>query len=94
MREERANLVDALHHFNGMSYATTMNGESLYAQDFTKPTAFVMGNEGAGLSLKTSAACSKNISIPMTQNRLSSVESLNAAAATAICLFERKRQNT
>lgn len=91
---ERTNLVDELQNFDGISYATTMNGESLYVQDLTKPTAFVMGNEGAGLSSKTSAACSKNISIPMAQNRLTSVESLNAAAATAICLFERKRQNS
>jgi len=90
---ERANLVAELQNFDGASYATTMHGESLYVQDLTQPTAFVMGNEGAGLSAKTSAACTKNISIPMAQSRLASVESLNAAAATAICLFERKRQN-
>lgn len=90
---ERANLVTELQIFEGLSYATTMNGESLYSQDLTKATAFVMGNEGAGLSSKTSVVCTKKISIPMAKSRLASVESLNAAAAAAICLFEHKRQN-
>jgi TrmH family RNA methyltransferase len=69
-----------------------MNGESLYDQDLSQATAFVMGNEGTGLREKTIAGCTKRISIPMHQSNDLAVESLNAAAATAICLFERKRQ--
>lgn len=86
---ERANLIAELQNFKGLSYATVMDGESLYAQDLTQATAFVMGNEGAGLRKQTIAATSKKISIPMQAN---SVESLNAGAATAVCLFERVRQ--
>lgn len=86
---ERADLIRELEHFAGMSYATAMDGESLYLQDLTGPTAFVIGNEGSGLSAHTLAAARKKIHIPMAEN---SVESLNAAAATAICLFECKRQ--
>ncbi len=86
---ERADLVRALQVFQGNSYATTMQGESLYRQDLTQATAFVMGNEGAGLRKQTIAATTKNICIPMQNN---SVESLNAGAATAVCLFERARQ--
>jgi len=66
-----------------------MHGESLYMQDLTQPTAFVIGNEGAGLRKQTIAAATKAITIPMAE---SSVESLNAGAAAAVCLFERMRQ--
>lgn len=86
---ERANLLVELQNFKGISFATSMDGESLYQQDLTQATAFVMGNEGKGLRTQTIAAASKTISIPMRQG---SVESLNAGAATAICLFERTRQ--
>lgn len=91
---ENADLSTQLQAFNGTSYATTMQGESLYSQDLSHACAFVMGNEGAGLSMKTIEACSKLISIPMNQSNNRAVESLNAAAATAICLFERMRQMT
>jgi TrmH family RNA methyltransferase len=89
---ERANLIKELENFNGKSYATTMQGESLYAQDLTQATAFVIGNEGAGLRKQTVAATTKSITIPMAESQFGSVESLNAGAAAAICLFERKRQ--
>jgi TrmH family RNA methyltransferase len=49
---------------------------------------FVVGAEGAGLSPAALAACTEHITIPLA----SGVESLNVAAAAAICLFERKRQ--
>jgi len=86
---ERADLIAELENFQGDSYAATMIGESVYAQDLTHPTAFVIGNEGAGLRKQTIAAATKAITIPMADH---SVESLNAGAAAAICLFERKRQ--
>ena len=85
---EGVDMVSALQNFSGNSYATTMHGESLYAQDLSKACAFVIGNEGAGLSAKTLQAASRQISIPMHKN----LESLNAAAAAAVCLFERARQ--
>lgn len=85
---EGTDIVKVLNGFNGNSYATTLAGESLYAHDLTKPTAFVIGNEGAGLSRETINAASYEVSIPMHEK----LDSLNAAAAAAICLFERKRQ--
>ena len=85
---EGIDMVNALHNFAGNTFATTMHGESLYAQDLSQPSAFVIGNEGAGLSAKTLQAASHQISIPMHKN----LESLNAAAAAAVCLFERARQ--
>ena len=85
---EGADLLDAMQNFAGCTYATTMEGASLYAQDLTKPSAFIIGNEGAGLSSKLLNAANQKISIPMHQH----LESLNAGAATAVCLFERVRQ--
>lgn len=85
---EGADLLEIMQSFAGNTYATTMHGQSLYAQDLSKPTAFIIGNEGAGLSAKIISAARQQVSIPMH----ASLESLNAGAATAICLFERVRQ--
>ena len=89
---ERVDLIKALQEFDGNSYATAMQGESLYAQNLSGPSAFVIGNEGAGLRKQTIEAATKRITIPMANNGLGSVESLNAGAAAAVCLFERMRQ--
>ncbi len=89
---ERADLMSELQNFQGNSYATTMQGESLYEQNLTQATAFVIGNEGSGLRKQTIAASTKSITIPMAGNDFGAIESLNAAAAAAVCLFERKRQ--
>ena len=62
--------------------------QSLYATDLTGPVAFLFGNEGAGLSSALLAKASCQVTIPMP----GPVESLNVAAAAAICLFERVRQ--
>ncbi len=85
---ESADIVSVLKTFSGASYATTLSGSSLYEQDLTKACAFVIGNEGAGLSQDTVQIATQQVCIPMHTQ----LESLNAAAATAICLFERKRQ--
>lgn len=85
---EQADLLGLVKAFDGKSLATAMHGESLYAQDLKQQVAFVMGNEGAGVSDALLRACSKQVHIPNSGK----VESLNAAAATAICLFERMRQ--
>lgn len=86
---ERVDCLMVLEGFSGNSYATCLQGESLYAQNLIQPTLFVVGNEGAGLREKTMAAATKKITIPMA---VDSVESLNVAAAVAVCLFERVRQ--
>ncbi len=52
------------------------------SEKYTKPTAFVLGNEGSGLREKTKEVCDDLISIPIH----SRCESLNAAAATAVVL--------
>jgi|SRR5450830_556455 len=85
---ERVDLLTATSDFAGQTLATALAGESLYTFDLTQPTAFLVGNEGAGLSPGLMERATKRISIPMSSN----MESLNAAAAASICLFERLRQ--
>ena len=85
---ENADLQQFTSGFAGDTLATNLHGESLYSMDLTKPVAFVIGNEGAGLSDTMLTAATHRVTIPISAQ----VESLNAAAATAICLFERQRQ--
>lgn len=60
----------------------------MFAADLAGQVAFVFGNEGAGLSPELAAAAHQVVSIPMP----GPAESLNIAAAAAVCLFERVRQ--
>lgn len=62
---------------------------SLYEETFTKPTVFVLGNEGSGLRAKTSEVCDSLLSIPIHPR----CESLNAAAATAVVLSHWSKQH-
>lgn len=85
---ERTDLHATVAGFNGMTLAACLQGESLYGIDLRGPVAFMIGNEGAGLRQALIDAASKRFTIPMP----GAVESLNAAAAAAVCLFERVRQ--
>ena len=70
-------------------YATHPAGtESYYDMDYSTATGFMIGNEGRGLSDELSKAADERITIPM-EGRL---ESLNAAMATGILLYEGYRQ--
>jgi TrmH family RNA methyltransferase len=87
--EERADLVEKTVSFRGMSIATSLGADkTLYHLDLTGAVMFLIGNEGAGLSPELQQAATERVIIPMP----GSVESLNAAAASAICFFERVRQ--
>lgn len=87
---EKADLITMSTEFGGTLLAASLKGESLYSMKLTGPIAFVFGNEGAGLTDEMLNASTHRVRIPMPGN----VESLNAAAAAAVCLFERVRQNT
>lgn len=86
---ERQDLTPALADFRGMVLATVAHGgNSLYALDLRGPVAWLVGNEGNGLSEASAALATHQVRIPLNPR----IESLNVAAATAICLFERVRQ--
>ena len=55
--------------------------------NFEKDDCIVLGNEGNGISEKVLALCDKKIIIPMQQN----AESLNAAAAAAVLIWEKQK---
>ena len=57
--------------------------------DFNRPTLILLGNEGAGLSEELINLAQEKVKIPL----MSGVESLNVAIATALILYEAKRQH-
>jgi TrmH family RNA methyltransferase len=86
---ERQDLLSAAKEFHGALLATSLQAtRGLYQCDLRGSVAFMVGNEGAGLSSELSGCATQTITIPMPGR----VESLNAAAATAVCLFEVVRQ--
>ncbi len=86
---ERADLPAVALAFACTVYSTALDvPRSLYELDLRGEVAFAFGNEGAGLSAELCQAARESVRIPMP----GSMESLNAAAALAVCLFERVRQ--
>ena len=84
-----ADLCAVAKTFPGVVYATSPGvPQSLFDVDLTDAVAFAFGNEGSGLTPALQAVIAHVISIPMPGQ----MESLNAAAALAVCLFERVRQ--
>lgn len=87
--ETGVNLPDWLRHFDGQTAALAPGAATdLYALDCTGSVAFVVGNEGAGIAAEVLAAARTRVEIPMRGR----VESLNAAVAAGIALFEAARQ--
>jgi len=62
--------------------------QSLFEAHLRAPAIWLLGNEGEGLSDEIGADVRRWISIPQAPG----VESLNVAAAAAVCLFEQRRQ--
>ena len=70
-------------------YAAHLKGTMCYDEpDYKKPTAFMIGNEGNGLSDELSACADTYIKIPMEGQ----VESLNAAISATLLMYETNRQ--
>ena len=70
-------------------FAADLSGKNTYDhEDYTQGTAFLIGNEGKGLTKEASACADVRIRIPMAGR----VESLNAAMAAGILMYEAARQ--
>ena len=70
-------------------YAAHLKGTDNYnVKDYTQPTAFMIGNEGNGLTDKLTDKADELVRIPMQGK----VESLNAAIACTILTYEAVRQ--
>lgn len=87
---EHAAIGSLLAGYRGQIVATRPDaGHSLFDSDLRGPLAWLFGNEGAGLSPQVAALATREVRIPMP----GAAESLNVAAAAAVCLFEQVRQN-
>jgi TrmH family RNA methyltransferase len=83
--------ADAFRASGGRVVATaSRDGIDLFRAPLEGRLAIAIGNEGAGLSPALASAADVAVTIPMPGG----FESLNAAAACAVCLFECVRRRT
>lgn len=68
--------------------ATLQNSTPYHTQNYTNPTALVVGTEATGLTDAWRNAATQNIIIPMQGE----IDSMNVSVAAAILIFEAKRQ--
>lgn len=81
--------ISALKKEGYQIIATTAHSRSSYLDpDYMKPTAFLIGQEGSGLSEEVLRSADKKVFIPMKKG----VESLNAAVSASILIYEAFRQ--
>lgn len=89
--EDLREVVKKLHAHEIHTYAAHLKGETYYDSfTFTEPTAFLIGNEGNGLTRELADCAESYLKIPMEGQ----VESLNAAVATALLVYEAHRQRS
>ena len=70
-------------------YAAHLKGKNTYdGEDYRKPSGFLIGNEGNGLTEEAADSATDYIRIPMGGQ----LESLNAAVAAAVLMYEANRQ--
>ena len=87
--QDMAQAIKRLKRADIAVYAAHLKGEQYYdAFDYTKGCAFLIGNEGNGLKEETALLADTYVKIPMAGQ----VESLNAAIATTLFMYEAARQ--
>ena len=87
--EAKADLSAALNAFEGSLVCTVpQGGMPIEEADLSGPLGWLFGGEGRGLSEETLRNVPLRVSIPMAAGS----ESLNVAAAAAICLYETFRR--
>lgn len=88
------NLVRAIERLKADGFwAVGLAGEaeaSIYETALPEPIVWVAGGEAGGLRALTAEHCDLQVSIPMA----GAMESLNVSVATAIALFETRRQRS
>ncbi|OKH14620.1 TrmH family RNA methyltransferase [[Limnothrix rosea] IAM M-220] len=85
-----AGQIKAYRQQGVQAIATLPNAtKTFWDVDWTRPSLILLGNEGAGLSPEIAALADEQVTIPMVKG----VESLNAAIACALLLYEAQRQN-
>lgn len=84
-------ILNALSESGRTVYAATLGKEAVLLGNkaLSSKDCIVVGNEGHGLSAETIKACDHNIMIPMEIG----AESLNAAVAASVCMWEQFGRN-
>lgn len=86
---EATDLSAMIDRFGGRIVCTvTRKGTPLHELDLSGRIGWIFGSEGRGVSEPLAAKAALRATIPIS----SGAESLNVAAAAAICLYETKRQ--
>ena len=86
---EGVDLVAWARDYEGNVVATVATGgRAVFEADLRDRVALVLGNEGAGISPELLAVAPIHVTVPMPGG----FESLNVAAAAAVCLYECLRQ--
>jgi 23S rRNA (guanosine2251-2'-O)-methyltransferase len=84
-----AQTLEKIKESNVWVIGTSGDGQqTIYDTSINQRLALVMGSEGKGMRRLTREACDELVSIPMQ----GAVESLNISVATAVCLYEIRRQ--
>ena len=84
-----AEIIHFLKEKNIAMYcATLQNSNGYHLENYTTPTALVVGTEATGLTQEWRDAATQNIIIPMQGE----IDSMNVSVAAAILIFEAKRQ--
>ena len=87
--DDLCGMINMLREHGIGVYAAHLDGVKYYDEyDYRRGTAFLVGNEGLGLTRKTADCADELLRIPMEGK----VESLNAAVASSILLYEAYRQ--
>lgn len=86
--DDLAGAVDRLKEHGIVVYGAHLDGQDLYKGMLEKNSAFLIGNEGNGLTAELSAKADRLIRIPMAGQ----VESLNAAISATLLAYEAYRQ--
>lgn len=87
--ESVAETIKKMQNAGIHTFAAHLKGEKYYDSfSFREPTAFLIGNEGNGLKKETADMADFYLKIPMEGK----VESLNAAIATSLLMYEAHRQ--
>lgn len=81
-------IITVLEENSIKTYAACLGGTDFYKEQLLDGVAFLIGNEGNGLSDESLALAQQKILIPMCGE----VESLNAAIATTVLTYETMRQ--
>ncbi|MDE6148483.1 MAG: RNA methyltransferase [Ruminococcus sp.] len=83
-------VIELFHDYGINTYAAVVDkdAESVESVNFSCGCAVVIGNEGRGLTKEDARLCDKRITIKMQGN----IDSLNAAMAAGIILWEMKRK--